>query len=310
MTDPNDSPPAPRDPRDVGHSPSVDEVDPTGVRAILSALPDPGPMPAELVHRINASLAAERPRHETGARTDARTDPGGGTLHALSTAREHRTSPGRRLSALAVAASMVVLAGAVLMGLFAMNGGLGAMGGSDTALESAVSDANPDQGGEAGAAELAPSSESDSPSAGTGEAGDEETMSMAAVSPPILATGIALTSATLAEHARSLRDDAPTLGQDVAAERSMVASPVGTPEGAAECLGGLLAITPEAAAGLVMAVDFVRFAGSPAVLILTGSPDPDSNPAGETEAHTAYLVPLDCGSRTAVPLHEPVRIDS
>ena len=42
---------------DIGDQPI--EHDPTGVRALLGALPDPGPMPAELVARIDAALAAE-----------------------------------------------------------------------------------------------------------------------------------------------------------------------------------------------------------------------------------------------------------
>ena len=36
------------------------EDDPTGVRALLSSLPEPGPMPEHLVERISASLAAEQ----------------------------------------------------------------------------------------------------------------------------------------------------------------------------------------------------------------------------------------------------------
>lgn len=44
---------------DIGDQPI--EHDPTGVRALLAALPDPGPMPADLVARIQAALAAEPP---------------------------------------------------------------------------------------------------------------------------------------------------------------------------------------------------------------------------------------------------------
>ncbi len=42
----------------------VPEHDPTGIRELLSALPDPGPMPADLVARINASIAAEQSSRE------------------------------------------------------------------------------------------------------------------------------------------------------------------------------------------------------------------------------------------------------
>lgn len=38
-----------------------DDTDPTGMRALLRGLPDPGPMPDDLVHRIQASLADLQP---------------------------------------------------------------------------------------------------------------------------------------------------------------------------------------------------------------------------------------------------------
>lgn len=42
------------------HSSGDQDDDPTGVRALLSALPEPEPMPEDLVRRISASLAAEQ----------------------------------------------------------------------------------------------------------------------------------------------------------------------------------------------------------------------------------------------------------
>jgi hypothetical protein len=53
-------PPGRPDPDDL-------ERDPTGIRALLGALPDPGPMPADLVDRINASIAAEQTSRQPGA---------------------------------------------------------------------------------------------------------------------------------------------------------------------------------------------------------------------------------------------------
>lgn len=45
----------------LSRHPSGDQDDdPTGVRALLSALPEPEPMPDDLVHRIAATLAAEQ----------------------------------------------------------------------------------------------------------------------------------------------------------------------------------------------------------------------------------------------------------
>ena len=45
---------------DTAQPPGDVEHDPTGIRALLSALPAPGPMPADLVARINASIAQEQ----------------------------------------------------------------------------------------------------------------------------------------------------------------------------------------------------------------------------------------------------------
>ncbi len=52
--------PVPEDPVTQPHDDGVPvEHDPTGMRALLAGLPDPGPMPDELVSRITAALAAE-----------------------------------------------------------------------------------------------------------------------------------------------------------------------------------------------------------------------------------------------------------
>ena len=50
-----------------------DDLDPTGIRALLSALPDPGPMPSELVDRIHASIAAEQAARESSSVVPLRT---------------------------------------------------------------------------------------------------------------------------------------------------------------------------------------------------------------------------------------------
>lgn len=58
-----------------------DDLDPTGVRALLANLPDPGPMPQDLVARISQSLALEQERRTTGS--------AGGTAHPFGSPLGH-----------------------------------------------------------------------------------------------------------------------------------------------------------------------------------------------------------------------------
>jgi hypothetical protein len=81
--------------------PSPDDEDQTGVRAMLSSLPEPDPMPAYLVERISASLAAEQAQRE---------DASGSVTPMLTPARRR---PGRLVLAIAGAAAAVVLIGVV-----------------------------------------------------------------------------------------------------------------------------------------------------------------------------------------------------
>ncbi|MHB8275807.1 MAG: hypothetical protein ACYDC9_13775, partial [Dermatophilaceae bacterium] len=97
---------APRNP--VGSSPDDDE---TGVRALLSALPEPDPMPAFLVERISASLAAEQVQR-------ADVSSGASVTPFLATPRRR---PGRLLFAIAGAAAAVVLIGVVGTNLLRAN---------------------------------------------------------------------------------------------------------------------------------------------------------------------------------------------
>ncbi|HEX7463269.1 MAG TPA: hypothetical protein VF317_13955 [Dermatophilaceae bacterium] len=80
-------------------SASSPDDDPTGVRALLSGLPEPDPMPDYLVARITASLSAAQ--HQRAARTsDGPVSP-----FVASTRRR----PGRLLFAMAGAAAAVAL---------------------------------------------------------------------------------------------------------------------------------------------------------------------------------------------------------
>ncbi|WP_131106319.1 hypothetical protein [Ornithinimicrobium sufpigmenti] len=103
--------PADRDP---------DEADPTGIRELLAGLPDPGPMPEDLVRRIEARLEVEQAAREQGA-----THPLG--RHAdrvVDLASERgRRRPGRTLAWLGAAAAGLVVTAAVVPQLVDGTGG-------------------------------------------------------------------------------------------------------------------------------------------------------------------------------------------
>lgn len=90
------------DPHFPRPSASFPDDDPTGVRALLSGLPQPDPMPEHLVERINASLAAAQA--ERAERTAS--SPGGSVTPLVASARRR---PGRVLFAIAGAAAAVAL---------------------------------------------------------------------------------------------------------------------------------------------------------------------------------------------------------
>ncbi|WP_298889905.1 hypothetical protein [uncultured Serinicoccus sp.] len=88
-----------------GHDPDAyeHEHDPTGVRALLSGLPDPGPMPEHLVHRIQTRLAVER---EHLLDTSSGHPLAGPADRVVDLAAERgRRRPGRTLGLLSAAAA-------------------------------------------------------------------------------------------------------------------------------------------------------------------------------------------------------------
>ena len=269
------------------------------VRRLLSSLRSPGPMPPELVQRITASLAEEQSRREHESR--------GATVHSLAETRTRRSLPAR-LPGIAIAASIVVLAGAAVMGLLGNQGLLG--GGSDASTGEEMMTAT-QMSGRDGAAADTDSDDSatllDAPaddSAGdSGEAATKEMEGTLAAGPAFVGTGALVTSVTLRDHVVELRSRAP-LPVDEEAQEALGASAVASPTAAADCLADLL---PESAAEIeprVDVVDAVRFGGMLRALIIV-----TDEPAGRAGPATAYLVPLDCRPGTATLQHEPVRVD-
>ncbi len=157
------------------------EVDPTGVRALLSSMPDPGPMPDELVARITQSLHEEQERRAAHGGTDKH------DVISLVTER-HRRRPGRILSMLGAAAAVAVAATVVSAQLFGGDTSsdvsaqypAGDRADEGSADDPATDDAAPEQGagdeeaGDASQDEDGSAAGSDRGETGTAESDDQD----------------------------------------------------------------------------------------------------------------------------------------
>lgn len=103
------------------------EEDPTGIRDLLRTLPDPGPMPEDLVDRISALLDAEQER-----RREADAAPEVPVVDLAT--RRSRRRPGRTLAYLGAAAAGLLVA-TVAVGELVGDGLLGGTGGMDSAAQ-------------------------------------------------------------------------------------------------------------------------------------------------------------------------------
>ena len=106
---------------------TLDEVDPTGIRDLLAGLPDPGPMPDDLVRRIEARLEVE----QTAREQESSRSLGRHADRVVDLAAQRSTRrPGRTLAWLGAAAVGLVATAAVVPQLV---DGLGGTGSADTA---------------------------------------------------------------------------------------------------------------------------------------------------------------------------------
>lgn len=138
-----------------------DDLDPTGVRALLANLPDPGPMPDELVQRISQSLELEQERRVSAANSSGPGDPAhgtesdadtsstiGGNVVSLTSERRRRR-PGRTVLWLGGAAAVAMVA------TVSVNQLIGEDTPADTGVAAHVPSASDsaEEGAEAGAAD-------------------------------------------------------------------------------------------------------------------------------------------------------------
>lgn len=239
------------------------EDDPTGMRRLLAALPDPGPMPEDLTARILASLASEaaaRPAAEPVVPAVPRS--GHAVVTPITHRSRHRGGTPAGLRWLAAAAAVGVIGAGGFGVLRTLTHGLGGGASGGAALTTPA-------GG--------PVSEDHERASETGGTGPQ----VLGQDPPLIvaSSGTDYTAAGLAEQA------APLLRAQDAVGTGSERPQLGIPERAQACAKALgVPVMTE------LRVDIARFEGDPAaVLLVKGS-----------SGWQAFAVPLTCGDGAPV----------
>jgi negative regulator of sigma E activity len=220
-----------------GESP---EDDPTGVRALLASLPEPEPMPAYLIERISASLAAEQANRSPA--------PTGATVIPLARRRPLRTMA-LGLAGVAAAALVVGVVGTSVLHRPDQSSS-GAAASMSTATRGTPSAPAP----------------SSAPAQGTGTQGDG-TQGLAATPPMhIQMSSTRSTRGSFAAQAGALATSGPAHPVQPLTGESPGIGPIATPTGLASCLRAL-------GVGRVddVTADLSFYEGTPAVVIVTVS---------------------------------------
>ena len=202
------TPPVPPDPDDR-------DEDPTGIRALLGSLPDPGPMPDDLVTRIQASLAAEQ------AARGQHDESGGAPVVPLASRRRWgwRQLGVAAAAVAAVAVGLPALAGGGLGGVTALLAGESSSGSAASSAE-APATASP--------ALTPPSDGATGPGIAVGERAPGATGPVT-----LVGTGTAYTATALVEQVRTSRENGTSPGKGAS---TGAGGPAESQEGLRACL--------------------------------------------------------------------------
>lgn len=287
-------------------APSPDpEDDPTGVRALLSSLPDPGPMPTDLVERIQASLEQERVRRLASVDAAAAYDGADGAVaDGTATGRlvarvgaevaslvpgPHASRDRRGLRVLATvmgAAAAVVLVGVLGTRLIGLGSGSSSSATSGAAGSAAQMETN---GSGAVRSPAAPSSGAVTRGTPSPDSGPLHKQPLSAQLMRLRVSTTRYTGAGLAAQAATLVDSAVAGLRPVALTAGTGSGlPLATAAGLRSCMDGLHA---EASGGAT--VDIAYYDGAPAAVLVVA--------AGGR--HTAYAVGRECSRSDPHLLH-------
>lgn len=245
------------------------EDDPTGMRALLSSLPDPGPMPEHLVSRITASLAAEQAgRYAAGS-------PHEGEVHEL----RRPSRPVWRTAGLAAAAAAVIGIGAGSLLNGTAPGTLGALFGGSS-------------GNDSSAAGSAPASADTSGGANAGRDSGGSRAESASSVVTIHHSAHAYTSTDFATQAGAFLAAPGDALMPLSAESPAI-GPIGTETGMLECLSALATGPWQTAT-----TDLATFDGKPAVVVVLST----------DTGHTAYAAQRSCSTGHPARLAGPVTL--
>ncbi|WP_156971436.1 hypothetical protein [Knoellia sinensis] len=239
-----------------------DDTDPTGMRALLRALPDPGPMPDDLADRIRASLSDLSLDEETPPVSSV-----GVTSVSRGTVRPGIRSWWSRHGSKVAVAAVVLIGGSSVAGL--VGSGFGSGAGSDSAGSSADS--------AAGSAESRSLADEGKTAASQGDSDGQLSGRDLATGPVVVTmSGRAYTAAGLAGQLGEAGRSAPLT--PLTAESPGI-GPIGTEIGVRSCLEAL-GLPPDTRAD----VDLGPVDGTPAAVIVVGTDG----------ARTAYAVRREC----------------